>query len=124
VAAHSQVFVVGAAIREPMSQTRIATVVAGSGLQPRFEEQDRASQITARLIRNGQAHHAMRVEFPARFFNRLARTTKGKQGSDDLSDADFRSAPVISNPAATHVALGDAADQLEMSCILNHRLRS
>jgi len=124
VAAHLQVFVVGAAIREPMSQTRIATVVAGSGLQPRFEEQDRASQITARLIRNGQAHHAMRVEFPARFFNLLARTTKGKQGSDDLSDADFRSAPVISNPAATHVALGDAADQLEMSCILNHRLRS
>jgi hypothetical protein len=116
--------VVGAAIREPMSQTRIAAVVVGSGLQPRFEEQDRASQITARLIRNGQAHHAMRVEFPARFFNRLARITKGKQGSDDLSDPDFRSAPVISNPAATHVALGDAADQLEMSCILNHRLRS
>ena len=124
MAAHLQVFVVGAAIREPMSQTRIAAVVAGSGLQPRFEEQDRASQITARLIRNGQAHHAMRVEFPARFFNLLARTTKGKQGSDDLSDADFRSAPVISNPAATHVALGDAADQLEMSCIFNHRLRS
>jgi len=99
VAAHLQVFVVGAAIREPMSQTRIAAVVVGSGLQPRFEEQDRASQITARLIRNGQAHHAMRVEFPARFFNRLARITKGKQGSDDLSDPDFRSAPVISNPA-------------------------
>jgi len=124
VAAHLPVFVVGEAIHEPMSQTRIAAVVAGSSLQPRFEEQDRASQITARLIRNGQAHHAMRVEFPARFFNRLARTTKGKQGSDDLSDADFRSAPVISTPAATHVALGDAADQLEMSGILNHRLRS
>jgi len=124
VAAHLPVFVVGEAIHEPMSQTRIAAVVAGSGLQPRFEEQDRASQITARLIRNGQARHAMRVEFPARFFNRLARTTTAKQGSDDLSDADFRSAPVISNPAATHVALGDAADQLEMSGILNHRLRS
>jgi hypothetical protein len=116
--------VVGAAIRERMSQIWIAAVVAGTGSQPRFEEQDRASQITARLIRNGQARHAMRVEFPARFFNRLARTITGKQGSDDLSDTDFRSAPVISNPAATHIALGDAADQLEMSCILNHRLRS
>jgi hypothetical protein len=107
-----------------MSQIWIAAVVAGTGSQPRFEEQDRASQIPARLIRNGQARHAMRVEFPARFFTRLARTTTGRQGSDDLSDADFRSAPVISNPATTQVALGDAADQLEMSCIFNHRLRS
>ena len=102
----------------------MAAADAGTDSQTQFEEQDRASQIAARLIRNGQARHAMRVEFPARFFNRFAHTTTGKQGSDDLSDADFRSAPVISNPAATHVALGDAADQLEMSCILNHRLRS
>ena len=62
----------GAVMREPMNQTGIDAEVAGTGLQPRFEEQDRASQISARLIRNGQSHHAMRVEFPAR----LAATTQ------------------------------------------------
>jgi len=69
------VFVVGEARRESLSQTRVAAVVAGTDSQPRFEGQDRASQITARLFRNGQAHRAMRVEFPARFFNRLTLTT-------------------------------------------------
>ena len=75
-----KVFVIGAVKREPMNQTVVAAAVAGSGLQPRFEEQDRASQISARLIRNGQSHHAMRVEFPARFLNPLARTTARGQG--------------------------------------------
>jgi len=112
------------AISEPMGQAGIAAVVAGTGSQPRFEEQDRASQIAARLIRNGQARHAMRVEFPARFFDRLAFTTTGKQGSDDLFDANFRSVPVTSRHAATHVALGDDTDQPEVFCILNHRLHS
>ncbi len=60
---------IGAVMREPMNQTAIAAAVAGIGPQPRFEVQDRASQISARLIRNGQSHHAMRVEFPARFFS-------------------------------------------------------
>ena len=69
------VFVIGEVMRESMNQTMVAAAVAGTGLQPRFEEQDRASQISARLFRNGQAHRAMRVEFPARFFNRLVRTT-------------------------------------------------
>lgn len=122
VAAYGQVRMVGAAIREPMS--RIAAVVAGTSLQPRFEERDHASQSAARLFRNGQARHAMRVEFPARFFNRLARATTGRQGSHDLSDAHFRGAPVISRHAEMHVALGDDADQLKGFCILNHRLRS
>jgi hypothetical protein len=88
---------VGAAIREPMSG--IAAVVAGTGSQPRFEEHDHSSQTAARLFRNGQARHAMRVEFPARFFNRLGHTT-------------------------THVVPSDDADQLEAFSILNHRLRS
>jgi len=79
VAAYVNIFAIGAAIREPMSQTRMAAVAAGTGSQPRHEEQNRASQITARLIRNGQAHRAMRVKFPARLSNRLDRTTKGKQ---------------------------------------------
>jgi len=68
VAVYVKVFVIGGAILESMSQTGIAAAVAGTGLQPTFEEQDRASQISARLIRNGQSHHAMRVESPARFF--------------------------------------------------------
>ena len=88
---------VGVAIREPMS--RLAAVVASTGSQPRFEEHDHASQTAARLFRNGQARHAMRVEFPARFFNRLGHTT-------------------------THVVPGDDADQLEAFSILTHRLRS
>jgi hypothetical protein len=66
----------------------------------------------------------MLKEFPARFFNRLARTTTGRQGSHDHFDAHVRSSPVISRHAAIHVSLGDDADQLEGFCILNHRLRS
>ena len=62
-------FRVGVVMREPTNQTGITAAVAGTGPQPRFEEQDRASQVSARLIRNGQSHHAMRVEFPARFFS-------------------------------------------------------
>jgi len=79
VAAYVNIFAIGVAIREPVSQRRMAAVAAGTGSQPRHEEQNRASQITARLIRNGQAHRAMRVKFPARLSNRLDRTTKGKQ---------------------------------------------
>jgi hypothetical protein len=117
-----QIFVVCVAIREPMN--RRAAVVAGTGSQPRFEEHDHSSQTAARLFRNGQARRAMLVEFPTRYFNRLARTTTGKQGSHDLSDAHARSAPVISRHAAPHVALGDDADQRKVFSILNHRLRS
>lgn len=47
VAAHVPVLVVGAAIREPMS--RLAAVVAGTGSQPRFDERDRASQVSISL---------------------------------------------------------------------------
>jgi len=88
---------VGAAIRAQMS--RSAAVVASTGSQPRFEEHDHSSQTAARLFRNGQARHAMRVEFPARFFNSLGHTT-------------------------THVVPGDDADQLEAFSILTHRVRS
>jgi hypothetical protein len=121
VATHVQVFVVGSAIREPMSQTGVAAVVAGRGSKPRFDERDRASQITARLIRNGQAHHAMRVEFPARFFNRLARTTTSTQGRMIFPTRTFEARR---SSAATHFALGDDADLIDVLCILTHWLRS
>src|SRR4029077_5457940 len=90
------VFVVGAAICEPMSHTRMAADIAGTGLQTRFEEQNCASQIAARLIRNGQAHRAMRAEFPERFFNRLALATTN-----------------------TQIGCGDTADSLETSCLFS-----
>ena len=63
----------------------------------------------------------MLVEFPAPFFNWLIRATTRRRGTHDRFDAYLRSAPVISRHAATHVALGDDADQLEVFCILNHR---
>jgi hypothetical protein len=69
VVVYVKLFVIGAVMREPMNQTGIPAAVVGAGPQTKFEEQDRASQIPARLIRNGQSHHAMRVEFPARFFS-------------------------------------------------------
>ena len=77
MAAYVKVFLVDEALCEPMSQTGPAALVAGAGSELRFEDRNRASQITARLIRNGQAHRAMRVKFPARFCNRLACTTTG-----------------------------------------------
>ena len=54
-----QVFVVGAAIRAPMRQIRIAAVVVGTGSQPRFEEHDRASQVSSSLS-NGSSNLSMR----------------------------------------------------------------
>ena len=123
MAAYVKVFVIGEAIREPMSQTGLAAVVAGTGSQPRLEAHHRASQIIARLIRNGQARRAIRVEFPARSFNRLAPTTTDRQDSHDLFHAHFRGAPVIGRHPETHVTPGDDADQLEVFCILNHRMR-
>ena len=70
--------------------------------------------IAARFIRNGHAHRAMRVKFPARFFNRLARTTTSTQG---LRSFDSRR-----SSAATYISLGDAADLLDVFPILNHKL--
>ena len=93
-----------------MSQTRMAAVPAGSGSQPRLEAQDHASQVPARLFRNGHAHRAMRVKFPARFSNRLALSTPGTH--------------TRRQPPRTQLALGNAADQLAMSCLINHRLHS
>jgi len=61
----------------------------------------------------------MLVEFPARFFQRLIRVTTRRRGPHDLFDANFGSTAIISRHAATHVVLGDDADQLEVLCILN-----
>ena len=107
---------VGAAIREPLSDTRMAADIAGTGLQTRFGKQDCASQIAARLIRNGQAHRVMRVEFPERFFNRLARATTCTQ---DLTIFVARTFKTNRSPAATQVAFGDTADSLETSCLFS-----
>jgi hypothetical protein len=63
----------------------------------------------------------MLVERPARFFNRLICATTSRRGSHDLFDAHFGSTAVISRHAATHVALGDDADQLHAVYTLNHR---
>ena len=72
-------------------------------------------------VHHGQARRAMLVEFSARFFNGLIRATTRRRGVHDLVDANFRSMAVISRHAATHVALGDDADQLEIFRIFNHR---
>jgi len=62
----------------------------------------------------------MLMEFPARFFNWLIRATTRGRGTHDLLDANLGSTAVISRHAATHVALGDDADQLEVFCVFNH----
>ena len=61
------------------------------------------------------------VEFASRFVNWLIRPATGRPGPHDLFDANVRRTAVISRHAATNVALGDNADQLEAFYILNHR---
>ena len=63
----------------------------------------------------------MFVEFPPRFFYGCIRTAASGRGMHNFFDADFGGTAVISRDAATHVALGDDADQLEVFCILYHR---
>jgi hypothetical protein len=122
VVAQIQILVAGGGMKDgPMSRTRSADGSTGIPLRPSIEEYDCASPITARLIRNGQAHRAMRVKFPARFFNRLTRTSTGKQCRMIFSTSPFESRR---SSVAAQVALGDAAYQLEMSSIFNHCLRS
>ena len=75
----------------------------------------------SKTVHHGQARRAMLVEFSARFFNGLIRTTTRRRRAHNLVDTHVRRAPVISGHAATDVALGDDADELEGFCILNHR---
>ena len=63
----------------------------------------------------------MLVELASRFVNGLIRPATGRPGPHDLFDANVRRMAVISRHAATDVALGHHADQLEAFCILNHR---
>jgi hypothetical protein len=63
----------------------------------------------------------MLEEFPAPFFNRLICATASRRGAHDLFDANLGSMSVISHHAATHVAFGDDADQLEVFGVRNHR---
>jgi hypothetical protein len=102
-----KIFQAGAARREPLSDVRMAADIARTGLQPKLDEQDYASQIAARLIRNGQAHRAMRVEFPERFFIRLARTTTSTQDRTIVVAHMFNA---NRSPAVIRVAFGDTAD--------------
>ncbi len=62
----------------------------------------------------------MLVEFPAGCCNGLIRATTRRRGTHDLFDAYLGSTAVISGHTATHVALSDDADQLQVFCILNH----
>ena len=57
----------------------LAAVAAGTAYSTEFDNCSYASPIPARFIRNGQAHRAMRVKFPARVLNRLDPTTVGNQ---------------------------------------------
>ena len=63
----------------------------------------------------------MLVELPARLLDRLICATTSRRGSHDFGDANVGGTTVISGHAATHVALGDDADQLEADRILDHR---
>jgi hypothetical protein len=63
----------------------------------------------------------MLVEFASCFVNWLIRSATGSPGPHDLFDAHVRGTTVISRHAATHVALGDHADQREAFYVLNHR---
>jgi hypothetical protein len=49
VADYVNVFGVGEAIREPLSQAKVAAVLASTDSQPRVEDQDRTSQINRPL---------------------------------------------------------------------------
>jgi len=63
----------------------------------------------------------MLMEFVARLFHGFIRTAARGRGTHNFFDADFGSTAVISRHAATHVALGDDSDQLEVLCILYYR---
>ena len=63
----------------------------------------------------------MFVEFPPRFLHGFIRTAASGRGTHNFFDADFGSTAVVSRHAATHVALGNDADQLEILCIFYHR---
>ena len=73
----------------------------------------RCPATTASLIRNGQTRRAVLIEFPVHSSTVSFAPQQADEGLDDLFDANFQSAPVISRHATTHVALGDDADQLE-----------
>ena len=75
----------------------------------------------SRAVYDGQARRAMLVELPARLFNRLMRATTRRRRVHDLVDAHVGCVTVISHHAATHVAFGDDADQLEIFGVRNHR---
>jgi hypothetical protein len=63
----------------------------------------------------------MLVKRAARFVNWLTSAATRRRGAHDLLDAHFRSTPVIGGHVATHITLGDDADELEPFGILNHR---
>jgi hypothetical protein len=117
-----KVFVIGAVMREPMYQTGIAAAVAGTGPQRRFQEQVRASQITARLL-SATGNLITRCAW---IFRRVSLTVllSPQQANKGRKIFPTRTFEARRSSAATHAALGDDADQLEVYCILNHRPRS
>jgi len=73
------------------------------------------------LIHDRQTRGSMLMKFPAPFFNRLMRAAARGGRSHDFLDANFRSNPVISPHATTHVALSNDTHQFAGFCILNDR---
>jgi len=63
-------------------------------------------------------------ECPSRVIHGFLRTAAGGRGTHDRFNADFGCKAVISRHAATHVALGDDADQLEIVRIRYYRYAS
>lgn len=81
---------------------------------------DRAAAAT-RLVHHWQARSAMLVKFPARFLHGFIRATTRRRRAHDRCDRYLRRASVICGHAATHVALGDDADQFYAVSLLHDR---
>jgi hypothetical protein len=75
---------------------------------------------TARLVHDGQARRPVLVEFASGLFKRFIHAATGGRGAHDFFNRNFRSPPVISRHATTHIALGDDADQTTAWFLFNH----
>jgi hypothetical protein len=107
--------------RYNMSRTRIASVPADTPSRINLERYERASQTTARLIRNGQAYCVMLMELPDHPFSHHDHAAPGRQGTDDPIGKNIPRKSVIRRHTATHC---DDADRFEVGSSLNHRPRS
>lgn len=121
VAASTQIPVAGAIQYEPMSRMVTLAVSANIPSQPNFERYDRASQTTARLIRNGQAYYMLILELPRRLFSHHGQAAPDRQGTDYRFGRNTPNCSVMNRHTATQ---GNDADRFEGGYSLNHRPRS